>query len=1092
MRITFSKQNIDYPLPDPIKAQTDSFRWLINEGIEETLYEVGEIHDGTGRGWVLTFSNARIDKPNRTVEEAKDMGVTYDSPWYITAAISQIGTDKEKKKEIYMGDLPIMTEDGIFVVNGVSKVVINQLSRSQGVVFGVDTHPSGAMLPNAEVLPKNGAWIVFETAKNGVNNVRIDRKRKFPVTTLLRIFGFETDESIISAFKDDTKTPAESLIIKTLEKDPSKNYNEAILEIYKKMRPGEPLVLESAKSVIDSLFFNLRRYSLGKVGRFKLNMKLGLDFPNEEKHHLLNKTDIEAIINYLIHLAHGDEGYLPDDIDSLANRRVRSVGELIQSEMRYGLYQLERLAREKMALQPRDRLPDPSVLVSPRPVSARVISFLSAGQLSQLLGEYNPLDALDHKRRLSVMGKGGLTRERASYAVRDANPTHYGKIDVIRSPEGQNIGLVTYMALYSRVNEYGFLETPYAKLEKLNGKVKITDKVEYFAAYDEEGVNIIGGDLQIDKNGVIAAERVPTRRGTEFFLGLTADADYIEIAPKQILGVSTALIPFIANDDVARALVTAQQSSQAVPLVIPEAPIIGTGLEGYIADSAGLTVRAEDGGVVEYADASIIKVKSSKGTYEYKVLNFAQSNMDSCNSQKILVKTGDKVKKGDLLAEGPSSHHGELALGVNLRVAFMSYEGFNYEDGFILSDRVIKDDTLSSINISNYTVQVMETKLGPEELTNDIPNVSEDSLRNLDVDGIVIVGSQVKSGDILAGKIAPKGQAELSAEERLLRAVFGERVKEVKDNSLRLPHGREGVVIDVKVLTPQEKEQMSKGVIREVTVKVAEYRKIAIGDKLSNRHGQKGVIAKIVPEEDMPHLEDGTTVDVVISPASVLGRMNIGNILEAHLGWAGYISGSNYAIEPFKKIHLENIESELKKAKLPSNAKIKLIDGRTGESFDQEVAVGVIYIYKLHHMAEEKMHARSTGPYSLITQQPLGGKAQFGGQRFGEMEVWALEAYGAADTLHEMLTIKSDDIKGRYVAFQSIIKGMGIPESHVPESFKLLVRHLNGLCLAITPLVYPAKRHVEEPEGTDDNGKKEIAREVNTIAVDEPVLDESN
>ena len=955
-----------------------------------------------------------------------------------------------------MGAIPIMTDEGTYLVNGVSKVVINQLARSQGVFFGGDTDPAtGKFLPTAKILPKTGSWIDFEFNKLGVISVRIDRKRKVPVTTLLRIFGLETNEEIMNAFKDLPRELLDAVIGKTLEKDPSSNYNEAVLEIYKRVRPGEPLIIDAAKALVDNLFFNIKRYNLGDVGRFKLNMKLGGDIPNEERYWVLQKTDLIEIIKYLAHMYRQEPGYEMDDIDSLANRRIRSVGELLQSEIRYGFYQLERLAREKMALQPREKLPDPSVLISPKPVSARIISYLSSGQLSQLLGEFNPLESLDHKRRLSVMGKGGLTRERASYDVRDAHPTHYGKIDVIRSPEGPNIGLVTYMGLYARVNKYGFLETPYARIAvEKNGKVRVTDDFEYLAAYDEPNYNIIGGDIDIDDKGYIAAEKSPMRKGIKFFNGNTRDAHFIEVSSQQILGVSTALIPFIANNDVARALIAAQQSSQAVPLARPQAPIVGTGNEQFIADNAGLTMRAEEDGVIEYAYANKIILRGTKSglKLEHNLVTFSQSNMDSCYTQVCVVKNGDKVKKGDLLAEGPSSQDGELALGTNLKVAVMSYEGFNFEDAFILSDRVLKEDLLSSINISDYTVQVMETKLGPEELTADIPNVAEASLRNLGSDGIVVIGSQVKSQDILVGKIAPKGQSELSAEERLLRAVFGERVQDVKDNSLRVPHGRSGVVIDVKILTPKDKEQMAKCVIREVNVKVAEFRRISVGDKLSNRHGQKGVIARIMPEADMPHMEDGTAVDVVVSPVSILGRMNIGNVLEAHLGWAGIVKNTKYAIPPFKKVSTESIQKELVDAGLPASGKTRLIDGRTGEYFDQEVTVGAIYIYKLHHMAEEKIHARSTGPYSLITQQPLGGKAQFGGQRFGEMEVWALEAYGADSMLHEMLTIKSDDIKGRYMAFQSIIKGLPIPESQVPESFKLLVRQLNGLCLAITPI----------------------------------------
>lgn len=1054
MRISFSGPNIEFPLPDPTRIQKDSFKWLIDNGLKETLEEVGVIYDNTGRGWMLEFTDPRLDKPNRSVDEALLKGLTYDAPWYITANLTKEGSKEFKKKEIYMGDMPLMTDEGIFVVNGVSKVVINQLARAQGVFFGMEYDPTGVALPTAKILPKTGAWIDFETNKQGVISVRIDRKRKIPATTLLRIFGLETDDEIIKAFESDVKDPQNSPILKTIERDLSSNYNEAALELYKKMRPGEPVVLDAAVALVDNMFFNIKRYSLGAVGRFKINMKLGLDIPQEEKFHIMQQRDLVEILRYMIHLYQEDEGYVLDDIDSLSNRRVRSVGELLQSEIRYGFYQLERLAREKMALQPREKLPDPSLLISPKPVSARIISYLSSGQLSQLLGQYNPLDSLDHKRRLSVMGKGGLTRERASYAVRDAHPTHYGKIDAIRSPEGLNIGLVTYLALYAQINDFGFIETPYAKLEhQKDGKVKITNEVKYLAAYDEEHVNIIGGEVEIDSKGYIVSERVPTRRGIHFFMGYRKDAEYIEIAPHQILGVSTSLIPFIANDDVARALITAQQSSQAVPLVRPQEPVVGTGLESYISDAAGLTVRAEEDGEIEYVDAQKIILKSKKSSYTYKLKNFIQSNSDSCYSQLVRVSTGQKVKKGDLLAEGPSSNNGELALGVNLRVAFMSYEGYNFEDAFIISDRALKEDLLSSINISDYTVQVMETKLGPEELTNDIPNVSEESLRNLDNEGIVIIGSHVKSGDILVGKIAPKGQAELSAEERLLRAVFGERAKEVKDNSLRLPHGRSGVVIDVTVLTPKDKEQMAKGVIKEVNVKVAEYRKISVGDKLSGRHGQKGVIAKIVPVEDMPHMDDGTPIDVIISPSSILGRMNLGNILETHLGWVGDKNGNKYEIPSFRRVHRETFSEELSKAGLPETGKAKLIDGRNGEYFDQEVTVGLVYIYKLHHMAEEKIHARSTGPYSLITQQPLGGKAQFGGQRFGEMEVWALEAFSASETLNEILTIKSDDIKGRYAAFQSIIKGLPIPESHVPESFKLLVRQLNGLCLGIVPII---------------------------------------
>jgi DNA-directed RNA polymerase subunit beta len=1092
MRINFSKTNSTFPLPDPIKLQKDSFKWFLEKGLAETLNEVSEIHDMTGRGWALSFSNPRVDKPNRTVETAKLMGLNYDAPWYITATIRQVGTKQEKSKEIYMGDMPIMGEDGVFCVNGVSKVVINQLTRSQGVFFSMERDATyGIDLPSAKILPKIGAWIDFEISKQGIINVRIDKKRKFPVTVLLRVFGLETNEDILRAFADDVQDRASSPITKTLSKDPSSNYNEAMIELYKRVRPGEPAVLEAAKALVDNLFFNIKRYSLGDIGRFKINMKFGLDIPIEEKYFTLQKSDLIEMIRYLIHLWQGDEpeNYRVDDIDSLSNRRLKPVGELLQSEVRYGFYQLERLAREKMALQPREKLPDPSVLISPRPVSARIISFLSSGQLAQLLDQYNPLDSLDHRRRLSVMGKGGITRERASYEVRDAHPTHFGKIDVIRSPEGQNIGLVTYLALYSRVNKYGFLETPYARVEKTkDGRMHITKDYQYLAVYDEALYNIAGGDVPMDADGYITSDRVPTRRGTEFFIGRAEDVHFIEVSPQQILGISTSLIPFIANNDVARALITAQQSSQAVPLVKPEAPIVGTGNEGYVADSVGLNIRADEDGVIEYADGEKIVLKGKTKTYDYRVTKFKQSNMDSSFSQNTTVKTGQKVSKGDVLAEGPAAREGDLALGVNLKVAFMPYEGFNFEDAFILSDRVVKEDVLTSITITDYMVQVMDTKLGPEDVTSDIPNVSEESLRNLGSDGIVVVGSQVRSGDILVGKIAPKGQSELSAEERLLRAVFGERVQDVKDNSLRLPHGRSGVVVDVRVLTPRDKEQMAKGVLKEVSVKVAEYRPISVGDKLSNRHGQKGVIAKIVPAYDMPMLPDGSPVDVIISPVSILGRMNIGNVLEAHLGWVGLKTGNKYAIPPFAKIDRREIAAELKKSGLPESGKTKLIDGKTGDMYDQEVTVGAIYIYKLHHMAEEKINARATGPYSLITQQPLGGKAQLGGQRFGEMEVWALEAYGTSHILKEMLTIKSDDIKGRYLTFQSIIKDLEIPESHIPESFKLLVRQLNGLGLSINPIIFGNREAITDEDYVDIEGISALAP-VGGI-LDDPIADD--
>lgn len=1049
MRHFFTPKKEILPLRNLVDIQTGSFERFLKEGVLEILEEINPIEDTTGRGWELSFSDPKFTSPEITPKEAIGRGLTYAAPWYLNAEIKDTKTGKSRRSKIFMGDLPQMLETGTFIINGIERVVVNQLTRSEGVFFVTETDPStGNILGGAKVLPKNGAWLEFETSRGGVITVKIDRKRKVAATALLRILGLRNDEDIIAAFEDVDTGSQLRYIEETLKKDPAKSVDAAILEIYKRVRPGEPLILDTARPVIDTIFFDPRRYSLGKVGRFKLNQKLGLDTPNKREHWILSQKDLVLVVKRIINLNNGIGK--PDDIDHLANRRVRSVGELLQRQVRIGFLQMDRNIKERMSLSPRGELPSPTTVISSRPAAARIHSFFAGSQLSQFMLQHNPLDGLDHLRKLSVKGPGGLTRERASFSVRDAHYTHYGRICPCRTPEGPNIGLDTYLALYARVNEYGFLETPYRKIVKENGRMKVTDEIEYLSAYDEEELFITDASVELDEQGYVLEERIPLRHQGQFFVGQAGQAQYMDVTPKQIVGAAASLIPFLAHDDVNRALVGAAQESQSVPLLVPQAPLIGTGLEETLARGSGSLIEAEESGVVSYVDAETIKIKSaSSGESVYHLQKFVKSNQETCYNQKPVVEKGQRVKEGDILADGPATDHGELALGANLKIAYMSWKGLTYEDAIVVSDRLVRQDVLSSIMVTKHTVQVLETKLGPEEITPDIPNVSEEALRNLDEGGVVVIGAEVRAGDILVGKIAPKGETELTAEERLLRAIFGEKAREVRDNSLRVPHGEHGTVIGVKILTKEENKELPAGVLSEIQVLMAQNRKIMVGDKLAGRHGNKGVISIITPEEDMPHLPDGTSMDIVISPASVVSRMNVGQLLEAHLGAAAQKLGKKYAVPPFEKFREEFLVEELKKAGLATTGKVKLIDGQTGEYFDQEVVVGNTYILKLIHLVEDKIHARSTGPYSLITQQPLGGKAQFGGQRLGEMEVWALEAYGAAYTLQEMLTIKSDDLFGRTKAYQAITQGKEIPEARVPESFKLLVRELNGLCLNV-------------------------------------------
>lgn len=1040
------------PLSDLSAVQKESFEQLLKEGILEVLEEINPIQDYTGRGWELSFKKPRYGQPRITREEAVKKGSTFSFPWYLTAELKEVKSGKTVSQEVYMGEIPQMTEGGTFIVAGIERAVVNQLLRSEGIYFSQETDPTtGVLLSSARILPKNGAWLEFSTARRNYITVKISNYHKMPATTLLRAFGLTRDEEIRSVFADVDTDPDRTFIEETLKKDSTKSYEEAIVEIFTKVRPGEPALLDTAKLTFERIFLDPRRYDLGKAGRFKLNEVLGLDMSLEERRNrLVSREDLVSALKRLIELNHGIGE--PSDIDHLGNRRVRTVGELIQGQLRIGFIQLERVVKERMSLQARNQLPKPLTIISTRPVEARMHSFFASSQLSQYHEQVNPLAGLEHLRRLSVKGPGGLTAERASFSVRDAHYTHYGRICPVKTPEGTSIGLTTHLALYARINALGFLETPYRKVKKVAGKPVVTKEIIYLTASQEDQYVVADASVRLDKSGRIMEDRIPLRHKIEFFFGSSDQAELVDVTPRQIVSASAALIPFLAHDDVNRALMASNMVGQAVPLVAPDSPIVGTGIEKDLATNSGLTILAEENGKVSYVDAGKLEViYRGGGKKQYELAKFVKSNDETCYNQHVQVEPGQNFKKGDILVDGPATDQGELALGRNLTVAYMYWDGFGYEDAIVISDRLRRDDLLSSIHISEHSIQVLETKLGPEEVTRDIPNVSEEALRNLDEQGIAAVGSEVKGGDILVGKIAPKGETELSAEERLLRAIFGEKAREVRDVSLRVPHGEWGTVVDVKILNRGEAE-LPEGVLREIYVRVAQIRKITVGDKLAGRHGNKGVISKIVPAEDLPYLEDGTPVDIILAPHSVINRMNLGQLLETHLGWAGAKLGKKYAVPVFEKFGEEKLVGELEKAGLPVSGKAKLYDGRTGKLFEQEIVVGSAYILKLEHLAEDKMHSRSTGPYALITQQPLGGKAQFGGQRFGEMEVWAIEAYGAAYTLQEMLTTKSDDLVGRSMAYRAIVQGEEIAEPTLPESFKLLIRELNGVGLNVEPL----------------------------------------
>ncbi|MFH0937448.1 MAG: DNA-directed RNA polymerase subunit beta [Candidatus Daviesbacteria bacterium] len=1036
---------------DLTQLQRESYEGFIKEGIGQILVSVNPVLDFTGKNWKLEFGEYTLNKPRYTPEEAILKGVSFEASLRVKVTLTNLQTKEEYKQEVFLGDIPQMTDKGTFIINGIERVVVNQIVRSPGVFFSQSQDPiTGRVLYSAELRPAHGSWLEFSVSRTNVLTVKIDRRRKFAGTTFLRAIGFADDEALYKLFDDVDTNEERRFIESTLAKDTTKNQEEALLEIYRKMRPGDPVVLENAKSLLTNMFFNNRRYDLTRVGRFKINKKLKLDIPNTPENWVLKNEDIVATIAYLIGLQNG-QGKV-DDIDHLANRRVRRVGELVaQNAFWVGLLRLERVIKERMSLLMADVEINPGGLVNARPIIAAVNEFFRSSQLSQILDQTNPLSEVDHLRRLTVTGQGGITRERASFSIRDINHSQYGRIDPIRSPEGPNIGLVTYLALYSQINEYGFLETPYYKVNLVNGKSKVSNEIVYLSADDEEDFYITEATVVVDKDGYISAKRVPIRFEGSFFETDSKMVNFIDISPQQMVGVSASLIPFLAHDDANRALMGSHMQNQAVPLLCPSSPIVGTGMEKIVADNMGRVVRAPFDGTVTAVDARAITLSGRRDKATFEIRKFVNTSENTCYSQRPVVTLGQKVKEGELLIDGAACDQGEIALGQNLLIAYMNYEGLGYEDAVVISDRLVKQDVLSSIYIEEYVTEVVETKLGPDELTRDIPNVAEENLANLDETGIVRIGAKVGPNDILVGKVQPKGETELTAEERLLRAIFGEKAKEVRDTSLRMPHGERGTVIGIQILSRDEGDELDAGTLKKIKVKVAQLRKVTVGDKVAGRHGNKGVISRIVPEIDMPHLEDGTAVDIIISPVTILSRMNLGQLLETHLGLAADRLGYKVAAPVFEKIPEEIIAEQLKKAGLPASGKLKVIDGRTGEYFDCEVVIGKAYFLKLIHMVEDKQHARSTGPYSMVTQQPLGGKAQMGGQRLGEMEVWALEAYGAANILQEMLTTKSDDVIGRTKAYQAIIQGEDIPQPLVPESFKVLGKELQSLSLNLEP-----------------------------------------
>ncbi|KYH31300.1 DNA-directed RNA polymerase subunit beta [Clostridium tepidiprofundi DSM 19306] len=1160
-RMSFSRVKEVTEIPNLIEIQLNSYDWFLQSGLNEVFDDINPIQDYTGN-LVLEFVDYKLDEENikYSIEECKDRDATYAAPLKVKVRLRNNETGEIKEQEVFMGDLPIMTEQGTFIINGAERVIVSQLVRSPGVYYNYSVDKTGKKLYSATVIPNRGAWLEYETDSNGVIYVRIDKTRKLPITILARAMGNGSDAEIIQLFGNEERLGV------TIEKDSTKTEEEALLEIYKRLRPGEPPTVDSARSLIESLFFDAKRYDLSKVGRYKFNKKLALslritnqvaatNIANPETGELIvekgekisreqaleiqnigiNKVEIEkedkvisvignnfvdirrhvnfdvaelnikefvhyptlkvildnysdeesikeeikkninklipkhiikddimATISYQIGLAYGIGDI--DDIDHLGNRRLRSVGELLQNQFRIGLSRMERVIKERMTIQDQEGI-TPQGLINIRPVTAAIKEFFGSSQLSQFMDQTNPLSELTHKRRLSALGPGGLSRERAGFEVRDVHHSHYGRMCPIETPEGPNIGLINSLATYARVNEYGFIETPYRIVK--DGRA--LDEIRYFTADEEDSHLIAQANEPLDENGYFIDKKVTVRNKEEVLVVPSTEVDLMDISPRQIVSVATAMIPFLENDDASRALMGSNMQRQAVPLLKTEAPIVGTGIENKAAVDSGVLPKAKHAGVVEYVSADEVRVRrDSDGTIDtYRLLKFKRSNQGTCINQRPIVERGERVEVGSVLADGPSTDLGEIALGKNIRMGFITWEGYNYEDAMLISEELVRDDIFTSIHIEEYESEARDTKLGPEEITRDIPNVGEDALKNLDERGIIRIGAEVKAGDILVGKVTPKGETELTAEERLLRAIFGEKAREVRDTSLRVPHGATGIIVDVKVFTRENSDELPPGVNKLVRCYIAEKRKISVGDKMAGRHGNKGVISRVLPVEDMPFLPDGRPLQICLNPLGVPSRMNIGQVLEVHLGWAASKLGWHIATPVFDGATEEDIMEHLEKAGYNSDGKTVLYDGRTGEAFDNRVTVGIMYILKLHHLVDDKIHARSTGPYSLVTQQPLGGKAQFGGQRFGEMEVWALEAYGAAYTLQEILTVKSDDVVGRVKTYEAIVKGENIPEPGIPESFKVLIKELQALCLDVKVL-NDNHDEIEIKESVDD------------------------
>ncbi|BAS54154.1 MULTISPECIES: DNA-directed RNA polymerase subunit beta [Leptolyngbya] len=1063
-----------FVLPDLVEIQRASFRWFLEEGLIEELDSFSPITDYTGK-LELHFigKNFKLKRPKYDVDEAKRRDSTYAVQMYVPTRLINKETGEIKEQEVFIGDLPLMTDRGTFIINGAERVIVNQIVRSPGVYYKSETDKNGRRTYNASLIPNRGAWLKFETDKNDLVWVRIDKTRKLSAQVLLKALGL-TDNEIF----DSLRHP--EYFQKTIEKEGQYGEEEALMELYRKLRPGEPPTVSGGAQLLESRFFDPKRYDLGKVGRYKLNKKLRLNVP--EATRVLTPQDILSAIDYLINLEF-DIGMI-DDIDHLGNRRVRSVGELLQNQVRVGLNRLERIIRERMTVSDSDSL-TPASLVNPKPLVAAIKEFFGSSQLSQFMDQTNPLAELTHKRRISALGPGGLTRERAGFAVRDIHPSHYGRICPIETPEGPNAGLIGSLATHARVNPYGFIETPYYKVE--NGRVRKDLPAVYMTADEEDDLRVAAGDINTDEDNNIIGESIAVRYRQDFTTAAPEEVDYVAVSPVQIISVATSLIPFLEHDDANRALMGSNMQRQAVPLLRPERPLVGTGLEAQAARDSGMVVVSRTDGEVTYVDATTLRVKDAATgkEIEYQMQKYQRSNQDTCLNQRPIVFVGDKVRAGEILADGSATERGELALGQNILVAYMPWEGYNYEDAILISERLVYDDVYTSIHIEKYEIEARQTKLGPEEITREIPNVGEDSLRQLDENGIIRIGAYVEAGDILVGKVTPKGESDQPPEEKLLRAIFGEKARDVRDNSLRVPNGEKGRIVDVRVFTREQGDELPPGANMVVRVYVAQKRKIQVGDKMAGRHGNKGIISRILPIEDMPYLPDGTPVDIVLNPLGVPSRMNVGQVYECLLGWAAQCLEARFKIVPFDEMHgeeksRESVHGKLQEAqdtRIKATAdgywlynpddpgKIQVYDGRTGEAFDRPITIGKAYMLKLVHLVDDKIHARSTGPYSLVTQQPLGGKAQQGGQRFGEMEVWALEAFGAAYTLQELLTVKSDDMQGRNEALNAIVKGKAIPRPGTPESFKVLMRELQSLCLDVA---------VHKVETKDDGSSRDM------------------